>query len=190
MPFRSVVNGAVHATSPGHVGLPSVPQVPPWQPPPEHVPALLLHVPPEAMQRFVLLSQHPPDAHAFPAQHASPGPPHAMHFWFWSHASPDWVQMVRCPFESRQQSCPAPPQVPQLPPRHVLPNEPPHVVPLTMHRLFAQHAPAVVHVAFAQHAWPEPPHCTNEPLLHTWPALPFAPEGIQVPLPESKHAPA
>lgn len=72
-------------------GCPGPPQVP-------HEPALHVaafgQLDPCPTQR--LLTQHPPPSHAFPAQHASPGPPHATHFWSCPHA-----------VEGSSQSCPA-----------------------------------------------------------------------------------
>ena len=65
---------------------------------------------------------------------------------------------------------------------------PPQVAPAATQVVPAQQ-PLEPHVAFAQHACPAPPHAVNVPALHTMPAAPFAPSGMQVLLVVSRHAP-
>lgn len=52
----------------------------------------------------------------------------------------------------------------------------------------AQH-PVPPQVELAQHPWPAPPHAVRVPLLHTVPAGPSAPAGMQLPVAASRHAP-
>jgi hypothetical protein len=114
--------------------------------PPLHAPPLV-HAVASATQTFVPVSQHPVPPHVEPAQHGSPGPPHAWHAPFRPHASVASLQLrpaqhcwpgpphaahVFVPLHARvspvqvfpaQHGSPAPPQWTQLPPTHVA--EPP-----------------------------------------------------------------
>lgn len=80
---------------------------------------------PSAMQRRPLGSQQPAP-HEFPAQHGSPGAPHAVHTSL-EQVVPAAVQVA---FEQR--GCPGPP--------HAAHEAPEQVTFAAVHWLFAQHA--------------------------------------------------
>lgn len=116
----------------------------------------LAHALPSATQTRLLPSQHP-EVHAFPGQHAWPGPPHTAHVLL--------VHTVFAPvqLEFEQQGCPAPPQAAQVPP--------------------PQATLAAVHEVLAQQAWPGPPQLPQLPPAQVPPSVgQVAPPATQVEL--------
>lgn len=87
-----------------------------------------------------------------------------------------------------QHAAPAPPQPPQAPLPQV-PSPPPQAAPLSMQRLFTQHAPTPAHVVLSQHGCPALPHATRAPALHTVPAAGLSPLGMHWPVAALKHPP-
>src|SRR5581483_11531225 len=85
----------------GHAICPSLPQLPPPQPPFEQTDPCAqfwlfeTHAPPPLLSDW---TQQPPLAHVLPSQQACIGPPHARHFWvLGSHANPGPVKKFEAP---------------------------------------------------------------------------------------------
>lgn len=173
-------------TSPVQAGWPSLPQVPPWQPPAVHVPWVELQVPAAATQRLVFWSQHPPPPHWLPSQQGWPAPPQAVQVVFVLHARPDAVQKSAAAPPPAQQAWFWPPHDVQAPPVQV-PTPPPQVVPAPTQVAPAQQPPSQELVA--QHGWPGAPQLTKAPPTQTAPAALEVPAGAHRPVAESKHAP-
>ncbi len=102
-----------------------------------------------------------------------------------------------------QQPSPTAPQPPkpaelmQLPRGTVVPLAPSHVPTPPGQALAAAtqlpptQQPFVAQVASAQQGWPVPPQVVNVPARQTWVlSVPASPDGMQVPLVESRQAPA
>ena len=76
---RHVLSAAVQMAPTQHAS-PVLPQAPPWQPPPVHVPCMPGHVPAEATHVEGRPGmQQPPPVQLFPSQQGCPEPPHAVH---------------------------------------------------------------------------------------------------------------